>query len=286
MKKIKTISSLFCFLAISANAQNLHHKIKERNRPIANIHFELIDKLIYLPVSVNSSVPSRFILDGGSSVCVVDSSKVEPLHLTGHGYGIIHGAGSGVVKVKYCDSLVYEVAGTSTMVPRSDIINLSNAVPGQQLDGLLGYDFFLKYVVEIDYKNKTLRLYNPKSYHYAGNGSIIQIGFHKKIPYFRGRSEVNGVPVLEKEYSIDTGSSDIIDDDLILQSAGSKKEVVGGVGVGQTFTIVEGKIKTFQIGKYKLYNLDGVSGANKICGGLLSRYKVIFDYSRLSMILE
>jgi hypothetical protein len=62
--------------------------------------------------------------------------------------------------------------------------------------------------------------------------------------------------------------------------------VVGGVGVGQTFTIVEGKIKTFQIGKYKLQNLDGVSGANKIGAGLLSHYKVIFDYSRLSMILE
>ncbi|WP_183576207.1 aspartyl protease family protein [Mucilaginibacter sp. X5P1] len=291
MKKNKKI--IFIVVAVLCQAfgplsiaKTLIHNKTIENRWIAEIHFETIDNLIYVPVSVNGSAYCRFILDGGSSVCVVDSSIVNSLHLTGSGDGIIHGAGTGAVKVSYCDSITYKLKDIKTLVPRSDIINLSNAVPGQKLDGLLGYDFFLKYVIEINYKNKVIRLYQPENYHYKGKGSVVPISFFKKIPHFRAKVKVPGRPLVEKDYAIDTGSSDVINENLLNVSTGPKKEVVGGVGVGQKFTIVQGKIETFQIGKYILHNLDGVSGADKIGAGLLSRYIVVFDYSRSHMILE
>ena len=291
MKNIKKI--IFIWIAFLCQAFGLLsiakppvHNTAVENKWIAEIHFEMIDNLIYLPVSVNGSPSRRFILDGGSSVCVVDSSIVNLLHLRGSGDGIIHGAGTGAVKVRFCDSITYILKDTKTLVPRSDIINLSNAVPGQRLDGLLGYDFFLKYVIEINYKNKIIRLYQPGSYHYKGKGSVVPISFFKKIPHFRAKVKVPGRALVEKDYAIDTGSSDIINENLLNVSTGPKKEVAGGVGVGQSFTIVQGKIETFQIGKYILHNLDGVSGADKIGAGLLSRYTVVFDYSRSRMILE
>lgn len=242
--------------------------------------------MIYLPVSVNGSALLRFILNGGSSVCVVDSSLADALHLRSAGDGIIHGAGAGTVKVRYCDSLSYKLSVTQTLVPRSDLINISGAVPGQKVDGLLGYDFFTKYVVEIDYRTRVIRLYDPRQYHYAGKGSVIPISFVKKITHLRARVKVSGQPLTEKDYAIDTGSSDAVNDKLLNVAAGDNKEVTGGVGVGQPFKIVEGRVEILQLGSYTIHNLPGVSGADKIGGGLLSRYTVVFDYARGRMILQ
>jgi len=293
MSNAKCVSVLFCLYMFAGEVKSQPrerepggYETAGSNKPVAEITFELKDNLIYLPVSVNGSAMLNFILDGGSSFCMVDSAAAEKLQLTGAGDGLVHGAGSGAVKVKYLDSLIYGLAGTSTRVGRSDIVNLAGAVPGQKVDGLLGYEFFLKYVIEIDYPRRVLRLFQPENYRYMGRGSVIPLIFHKKLVYFMGQIKLSGRPYVKKEYLIDTGSSDVIDDEMLKESRGTKKEVVGGVGLGQKFTIVEAKVEGFKIGNFSLKNLDGVSGDDKIGAGLLSRYTVIFDYARSRMILE
>jgi hypothetical protein len=293
MSNAKFVSVLFCLFMLAGEVKSQPgeqqpggYETVDSNKPVAEISFELKDNLIYLPVSVSGSVMLNFILDGGSSFCMVDSAAAEKLQLTGAGEGLIHGAGTGAVKVKYLDSLVYGLAGTSTLVGRSDIVNLAGAVPGQKVDGLLGYEFFLKYVVEIDYPKRVLRLFQPENYRYMGRGSVVPLIFHKKLVYFMGQIKLSGQPYVKKEYLIDTGSSDVIDDETIKESQGNKKEVLGGVGLGQQFTIIEAKVEEFKIGKLSLKNLDGVSGGYKIGSGLLSRYRVTFDYSRSRMIVE
>jgi hypothetical protein len=257
-----------------------------KGRCLAVLHFELVDQLIYLQVAVNGSTPRRFILDSGASVWVIDAGQVAGLGLVTKGSGKISGAGEGKVDVNYTDSVVFGLPPMKTMVPKVTIIDISKAVPGQKVDGLIGYDFFAQYVVEIDFRAKIIRLYDPKDYKYTGKGDRIRLNIRNKLIYVPATIKVAGHDAAEKEYLVDTGSSDTIDDDLVAQATTAKTGAVGGVGLGKQFKVVIGNVETFQIGKKVLNNLSGVSGGQKIGNGLLHSYKVIFDYSHKEMILE
>jgi len=283
-------SFVFTFFILQINAQTKNGTgVRSRldsNHSIALIHVEQIDNLIYMPVSINGSNTLRFFLDCGASLFVIDSSKTKELGLKTNGNGKIQGAGEGNVNVTYTDSLSFNLPGIKINVPRATIIDLSNAIPGQKVDGLVGYDLFAKYVVEINFHANTVRLFDPKKFLYSGNGSRIPIIIRRKQIYVHAKVKVAGYAPVIHEYIVDSGSSDNVDDDLIAQSTASKSEGLGGVGIGQTFKVKVGYIESFQIGKYLIRNIKGVSGAQVIGNGLLHNYTVIFDYSRKRMILE
>jgi hypothetical protein len=278
-----------CFIT-QINGQTKHlTKVKSdhgSNQPIAVLHVEQVDDLIYMPVSINNSKTLRFFLDGGASVFVIDSATAKELGLKTIGNGKIQGAGEGRVNVTYADSLSFNLPGIKINVPRATVMDISNAIPGQKVDGLVGYDLFAKYVVEINYHTNTIRLFDPPNFVYTGNGSRIPITLQRKLVHVHAKVKVAGHAPVIHEYVVDSGSSDNVDDDLIAQSTASKGEGVGGVGLGKTFKVKVGYIESFQIGKYLVKNIKGVSGAQVIGNGFLHNYIVIFDYSRKQMILE
>jgi hypothetical protein len=57
--------------------------------------------------------------------------------------------------------------------------------PGFEFDGIIGYDFLNQFVIEIDYLNKFMNLYNPRAYAYAGK--------EKAIPRLLAAEDVDGV---------------------------------------------------------------------------------------------
>src|SRR5207244_3276140 len=46
---------------------------------------------------------------------------------------------------------------------------------GHAVHGLLGYDFISRFVVEINYVNRTMNLYDLHSYRYFGSGEVIPL---------------------------------------------------------------------------------------------------------------
>src|ERR1022692_634554 len=130
--KFVLIYFLFTSFIYQSNAQK-QSETSVNPQYVAVIPFEQINHLIYLPVSVNGS-KLRFVLDGGSSVFVIDPSKVKELGLKTKGNGIIHGAGKGSVAVTYADSVNYDLNAIAITVPKSTIIDLSNVIPGQKID--------------------------------------------------------------------------------------------------------------------------------------------------------
>src|ERR1700759_184691 len=105
IKKTRLICLALLLLVIKAQSKTRFEKPDTNRSPcVVVIHFERVDDLIYLPVTVNGSRPLRFFLDGGSSSCVIDPMVVKELHIKSGGSGIIHGAGSGEIHVTYTDS--------------------------------------------------------------------------------------------------------------------------------------------------------------------------------------
>ncbi len=259
------------------------------NQSLATIPFQLSDNLAYLQVRVNGSAPLRFVLDSGASVWVIDPAQAKALGLKTEEKGKITGAGAGSVDVTYTKNVSFGLQGIETSVPSVALIDLSGftASTGQKIDGIIGYDFFDRYVVEIDYDANVVRLFDPKTYKYSGSGAVVPITIRKKHAYVTAKMKIAGHESVDREYLVDSSSSDAINDELVAQSSSSKVEVVGGVGLGEKFKIILSRIERFQLGSYVFENTNGASGGGqKIGGELLHRFTVIFDYSRGQMILE
>jgi hypothetical protein len=259
------------------------------SQSITTIPFELYDNLIYLTVRVNGSKPLWFILDSGASGCVIDQTQAKLLGLKTEGKAKGTGAGAGTYDLTFAKNVTFKLSVIETQIESSYVIDLSSnlSVEGREAHGILGYDFFNRYVVLIDYDAMILRLYDPRTYNYSGRGEIIPFTFKRKLPHVTAKFKVAGHEPADRDFLIDTGSADAVDDDLIAQASSPKLETVGGVGLGQEFKTVLGRAEWLKLGSFTIDNTLGVSGGTALIGGeVLHRFTVIFDYSRHQMILE
>src|SRR5207244_3629762 len=65
--------------------------------PLATLHYETEDKLVFLPVRVNGSRPLTFVLDSGAPHSIVDSAAAVTLKLQRISADRSGGAGKGTV---------------------------------------------------------------------------------------------------------------------------------------------------------------------------------------------
>jgi hypothetical protein len=152
--------------------------------------------------------------------------------------------------------------------------------------GILGYDFFDHYVVERNYADKRVRLYNPRSYLYRGNGSKVPLVLKPPRAYVMVQLSAPGVPRQPHLLRLDTGSSDAVDSDIILHSDEPKKAITAGVGIGSRFQAYLGTVSELDIGPYKLKNLPSATGGVALIGdGVWSRFNIVLDFSRSRMYL-
>ena len=157
---------------------------------------------------------------------------------------------------------------------------------GKTLAGLLGYDFFQRYVIAFDYEKGVLSVHDPKAFAYRGAGEAIPLTFKRKVPFVKGTIVVPGRSAKERQWLVDTGSGDALNDDLLAESTGAKKKVTGGRGLGKEFETWLATADRVELGRFHFEKVSGVSGGMKIGGGLLRRFTVIFDYPAKQMILE
>jgi len=181
---------------------------------------------------------------------------------------------------------------------------------GHAVDGLLGYDFISRFVVDIDYVKRTLTLSSPQSYKYAGRGNIISMDLLEddlggKVPLIRVRSTQQGRVPIDGKFIADTAvriaisfNTPFVETHQLLQSQKTLRAPLGGGAMVRESTQPVGRVENVQLGKFALRNhigiffqtkqgivasseFDGVLGAE-----ILSRFRVIFDYSRQRLILE
>ena len=253
-----------------------------------SIPFDFENNQVYLRVGINGHQPGWFVLDSGASGCVVDAATAKRLGLATHGEKRGTGAGKGTVEITFTDNVTYDLAGLHLTVPQSYVIDLSGqpAIVGRDIAGILGYDFFARYVVAIDYDAAVLTLSDPAHYSYSGKGTAVAFTLVKKTPHITIHATVAGGPGVDREVLVDSGSEDALDDD-ILASAPQRLETVGGVGLGEEFRTTLARAQKLQIGPYTLERPFGATGGVPLVGTeILRRFHVVFDYARSRLILE
>jgi hypothetical protein len=285
---VRASAAILAVLAAGLSTAFAERRDKE-NTPLLALPLEFHEDMPYLKVRVNGSEPVWFVLDSGASACVVDKGHCKDFGVTIEGGRKGVGAGAGTVDFLFAKDVRYDVGELSLKVEQSYAIDLSGiATPkDKKLAGLLGYDFLQRYVVVIDYQKALLSVYDPKTYSYRGKDDSLPLTFKKKLPWVKGTIQVPGNrPTADREWLVDTGSGDTVNDELFARSTGQKQEITGGKGLGQEFRIVQATADRVDLGRYHFSQMAGVSGGMKIGSGLLRHFTVIFDYPKERMILE
>jgi hypothetical protein len=268
----------------------------------ATMPLELARALIFVEARINGSPPLAFILDTGAEVTVINASRLARLGLAPIGELAV-GAGGGDAAMSYVKDVSFALPGvtlrgqTVTAIP----LDALEGPLGHPIDGILGYDFLSRFVVEIDYPGKTLRLYDRAIGHRpAGEPQAIQLG--GLVPSVRATAWVAGTPLTDW-FVVDTGCNCEVSFNAPFTAAHRLLEstprqlAANSRGAGGENTAVLGRIAGISIGGLHMSSpvasfTRGSVGANAdptsaglLGGELWQRFVVTFDYDRRTMWL-
>ena len=291
--------TLFCLFSTVALSQT--------RKPIAIVLFEVSNNVVLMKVNVNGSKPLSFILDTGASGTVISENQAKELGLKLEEQAVASTQGGSIEASLVKDAslrLSKDVELTNIMLA---VIRLNglDAGFGRKIDGILGYEIFDRFVVEIDYVSKLVRFHEPQTFKYSGRGKIFPITVEEGTPFILGKVAPVSNQSFEGKFLIDTGSTGTISlnspfairNKLLELVPITKSITFGGLLAGKSTGRV-GRVNSFQFGGIVIANpvaifsqdTEGddanVEFSGVIGSEVLRRFKLIIDYSRKQIILD
>jgi len=276
-------------------------------RTAVGIPFELgSNNHIFIQVRVNGSQPSWFILDTGASTSMIDVRLAERLGLKAEGRLEGRRSGDRSVDIGLVKNVSFTLPGVEIADQTVGTLQLqsSDALLGRTVSGLLGYDFFIPFVVEIDYVAKKINLYDSRSYQHPTRPENIAITIDGNLPYVRSKITLNEGRTVEGTFLVDTGTSYFLElnrsflerNRLSARTHQKIRPSPSAVSQDEQVSIVTAK--RLQLGRFNIKSptvrlskaKSGVDTnpdqAGIIGGELLRRFRLTFDYSRQRLTLE
>lgn len=301
------LSCLQTLLFVLAAFCGLNMTIFSQNRNPFSVSFETSNNLIIMQTSVNGSKPLSFILDTGASATVISKDAADALNLKleGEADAAVQG---GSVEASFVKNASLHLS-KDVELPKVTlaVINLSGleAGTGRRIDGILGYELFDRYVVEIDYTSRLIRFYEPQSYKYSGRGKTFSIVIEDNTPFANATVSPAGKQTFAGKFLINTGltgtlafnSPFVAQNNLLALVRNAKAISFGSILAGKSAGRI-GRIDNLQFGGFSITNpvasfSQDAAGADSdaeysgmIGSEVLRRFKLIIDYSRKQITLE
>lgn len=283
----------------------------ENNKKSDKIRFQLINNLMVIPVEING-VELSFLLDTGVAKPIIfgflnerDTLKInntEAYFLSGLGEGDAFEAlksKNNIFKIGDAISLNQDMYAI-----RDSSLNFTPQL-GVPVHGIIGFDLFKDFIVEINYAAKYIKLYNPKFYKYrtCKKCEILNLEFYNNKPYINAKVNVNSEEIPVK-LLIDSGGSDALwlfeNPELGLYEASNYFEDFLGHGLSGTVHGKRSKVKSLQLKSFKLKQVNvaypdsiDIALARKfkqrngsLSGNVLKRFNLVVDYSRARLTLK
>ncbi len=299
-------------LLVSLNLQSQEQNFQFlKGKTSDKIHFQLINNLIIIPIVIND-MPLSFILDSGvtkpilfdnmDGLEILNSDHKETIYLKGLGDGVVAEAvKSSQNKIELGDAIKNQQTifaiynGGMDYTPKL----------GVPIHGIIGYDVFKDFVVEINYRSKYIKLskladFNEKL---CRKCEKIPLNFHNSKPYISAQVTIEGknIPV---KMLLDTGASDPLwlfeDASQDLVSTDNYFDDFLGYGLSGNLYGKRSKIEALTINSFVLNEslvafpkgssietLKKIKDRNGTIGAeILKRFHVTFNYQDSYIILK
>lgn len=262
---------------------------------------------IFLRVGINGSKPLLFGLDSGFEQTAITTKQAKDLDLKLFGDSQVAGGGENTESFSFTKDVSFDLFGQTVKFKEVGVLalNFPSPVKDEAIAGILGYDFFSRFVVEIDFGNKRVKLDEPRSYRYRGKGNILPIKMLDNYPAVPATVILPGLKPITAMFEIDSGAgmdiffySPFVKKHKLLDSKQETTEAKT-LGIGGTSKIRIGRATSVQLGRTIIENpvvhfseatkgdSAGVYSAGYIGNALLRKFKlVIFDATRSRLILE
>jgi hypothetical protein len=300
-------------LILAANCwfANTQGEFYFRDNVSEKIYFQFVNNLIIIPLEINNVMLS-FLLDTGVSRPILfNLTERDSLDLKNTQAFYLNGLGSDgevkALKSKYNRIKIGNAVSTNKdlYVVYDETINFTSRL-GILVHGIIGYDVFKDFVVEINYNSKYIRFHKPNSFRskMSKKWKILPIDIHKRKPYLNAKVTIDTL-VKPVKLLIDTGSSDALwlfeDKEGDLEP---KKDLVFidylGKGLSGSVYGKRSKLKSFVLSDFNLKDVnvafpDSLSinfskvykrRNGSLGSGVLKRFNLFFDYTNKKLYLK
>lgn len=309
VSKSMTRHFLFAFFfilsSLSVDGQVLGFSIADGKKRV-QIPIEIHNNLVVVPVFLNGALPLKFILDTGVRTAILtEKAFTDILNLPySRRYTISGPGGAKLVDAYVTNNVSLELPGVTgrghaMLVLAEDYLELRNYL-GTDVHGILGYELFSRFIVQIDYDKRMLTLMLPEAYKAKRKYKTIPIVVEDTKPYMRAEVVLQDGTMIITKLLVDSGASH----GLMLEPSSDSRIVPPndyvsssiGRGLGGDIIGKVGRVKSLKFADFVMNNVVarfpdpnsyfdslkmGSTFRNGAIGGeVLSRFSVIYNFPK------
>ncbi|HZE83676.1 MAG TPA: aspartyl protease family protein [Puia sp.] len=273
-------------------------------RLITSFSFSLFTGGVILLKARLSNYPDtlNFILDTGSGGISLDSATCVRMNLVPvlSDKTILGIAGIRQVRFLYNQTLHLPGLSVDSMNFHVNDYDILSSVYGDKVDGIIGYSFFSRYIVKVDYDSSKVYVYTKGSFKYPKGGHLLRpIIASLPIQYAR----VADAESVSARFYFDTGaglcallSTDFVHDSSLMDPH-KKTYLTQAEGLGGKANMRLSVIRELRLGPYRFrkvpvyifdddFNVTNYPNLGGLLGNdILRRFNVILNYDHRDIYL-
>jgi hypothetical protein len=220
---------------------------------------EVHNNLVVVPMILNGQLPLKFILDTGVRTSILtEKAYSDILNLEySRKYTIAGPGGEKLVDAYVTNNISFDMPGVTgrghaMLVLDRDYLELRNYL-GTDVHGILGYELFSRFIVEIDYERKLLTLMLPERFHPGKKHKSLPITIEDTKPYVTVDVMMNDSTTVKAKMLVDSGASH----GIFLEEGSDSAIVVPQKNVPSIIGRGLGGVITGRIARVKALKMDG-----------------------------
>ncbi len=223
-----------------------------------SIGFKLIKNLTIIPVFVNGKGPYDFVLDTGvGPMIITDPSIIDSLDYTVLRKINIAGLGTEIVEAYISPNISAQIGRAKikripTAILKEDFFNLSGHL-GIKIYGLIGYNFFNSFMVNVRYSDNKIVFKNFNS-KIKYRGRKIPLEIYNQKPYVSADIDLPNLGKVRGKFLMDTGASHALSLEMFEDGAFPlpQKKIKANLGMSLSGQIKGylGRVSKFYFGDY------------------------------------
>jgi len=295
------ILTLLCsaiLLGVGSRAQDKAEEAPSVHIATVPLH-ALTGGVVFIRACVNDYADTlNFLLDTGSggisldsTTCVEFGMPVVPTEKTIRGI-------AGVRKVDFLFGARLKMPGLTvdSLDFHVNDYEILTSVYGIKVDGIIGYSFFNRYIIRLDYDNMLMEVHTPGAYRYPKGGHLLR-PLMTSLPILTTR--FRDADDMEARFYFDTGaglpfllSESYARDSAVLAHKRKQPLVTQAEGVGGKMTMKLTTVKGVRVGPYRFrkvptflfddkYNVTSYPFLGGLVGNeILHRFNTVLNYQK------